>query len=504
MDVICKDNTTENETINKASVHILFNQVGRLLTRNSKPIDGTMAQKSLIQGLVSNIEGNSIPLLYVPGMLFPKHFWASATNDESSIIGSVPISCYRSCVRHPDGFASLLEMTRYHLTSSSSSTATDDNFISFCYDGLVNIASCGHDSRISSRSGFTVDNNTKSGLKIGDGDESNLKESLESTQAVMNLAAAAVRHPFDLFLTFTCNQKTFPGITFLYFWKESMEWTELVETWDVLGEAERNDVKRSMEMMYSSILARCWFEVKEIWINFIMESTSTALGKVTHGFFRDEYQEDTGNLPHIHGLIKIDRRGMDDEVFKEFLGDLQKNDIGNIVPTTEIASLVDMGLLRDIDDWVEVQHQAKSVLTHSCASGRCFVWTGPGPKDGFCKVQHPVFASDDPLENEYKSIPFEFSDVTLKVLERAKLYIPPREGEAKGQFLHDMFMPKKHVGKVLPRSPDKMSPVMTEHFLFSRASQNMQVVCATNGVARYVVKVSLYLFLLVFAYDVLS
>jgi hypothetical protein len=117
-------------------LHVLFNQFGRMLYRHNKPIDGTMTQMSLVQGLVSRIEGTSIPVLYLFGMLYPKHFWASATHDPSSILGCPPISCYRGTPTHPDGFASHIEMARNHLTHASSSSATDDNFASTHYDAI--------------------------------------------------------------------------------------------------------------------------------------------------------------------------------------------------------------------------------------------------------------------------------------------------------------------------------------------------------------------------------
>jgi hypothetical protein len=69
-----------------------------------------------------------------------------------------------------------------------------------------------------------------------------------------------------------------------------------------------------------------------------METTSTLLNKVTHAFFRDEYQEDSGNLPHIHGLVKLERGDLDNKEFFDFLGQLQKNSVGEIIPTTEIES----------------------------------------------------------------------------------------------------------------------------------------------------------------------
>jgi hypothetical protein len=154
------------------------------------------------------------------------------------------------------------------------------------YDIQSNIAGSSVDSRLVSRSGFKVDTSNKnSGLQVGDGDQADITEAVESCQAVMNLAAASVKHGFDLFLTYTCNQATHPGIRKLHEFKQSMKWTDKIEGYQHMAQWERNDVQTSMEMMHSNVLTRCWMEVRQLWVRFIMESTSTKLGRVTHGFF---------------------------------------------------------------------------------------------------------------------------------------------------------------------------------------------------------------------------
>ncbi len=55
-------------------------------------------------------------------------------------------------------------------------------------------------------------------------DRTNLSEGLDSRQAALNLAGAQPYVKFDLFLTFTCNQKCHPGVKHLYEWKEGCRW----------------------------------------------------------------------------------------------------------------------------------------------------------------------------------------------------------------------------------------------------------------------------------------
>jgi len=234
-------------------MHVVFNQAARLLRRYKKPIKGTQVQQSFVQRLVSTVYGHSFPLLYFHATIFPKHFWASATADQVTILGCLPISCYRG-VTHPDGFASSLEQGRNLSTHSSSSTSTDDFFIAHLWDIQTNLASLGVDSRMITRHGFTVSNTNASGLKTREKDGSDLTETLDSGQGALNLAAASVKCGFDIFLTYTCNQSTHPGISHLFKWKESKEWTSFVKGYTEFDSEQQREVDLSMEMAYSNIL----------------------------------------------------------------------------------------------------------------------------------------------------------------------------------------------------------------------------------------------------------
>jgi hypothetical protein len=252
-------------------------------------------QKSFVQRLVSTISGSSIPILYYNALLFPKHFYCSATRDKIATLGCAPISCYRGNIAHPDGFASNLERGRNLITHASSSTATDSHFLGHLYDIQANIAAMNLDSRLISSNGFRVSRASKSGLEVGDRNSSELTENVDSSTQVMNLAAAAERLGFDLFFTFTCNQSQHPGIRHLYKWKENEpSWSKQIKGYDTMPWEFKEDIRKSMEMAYTHVLTRTWLEVRKIWLEFIIYSTSTKLGKTSHAFFRDEYQDSSG------------------------------------------------------------------------------------------------------------------------------------------------------------------------------------------------------------------
>lgn len=138
-----------------------------------------------------------------------------------------------------------------------------------------------------------------------------------------------------------------------------------------------------MEMAYTQLLTRCWLEVRAIWIDFIMNSVSTLLGSIVVGFFRDKYQESSGNLSHIHALVGLDRGVMNNEEF------VKKNCVGDIIPGHKFKDYVEKGLISNTEDWREMKCCAHTYLRHRCNSKRCLVKSGPRQGRHFCKKNRP-------------------------------------------------------------------------------------------------------------------
>jgi len=344
-----------------APMHVLFNQLGSLCTRFNRRIKGTQFQQHFVQTVVSTLRGFSFPLLYLTGMLFPKHFWSTARHDPSAILGVMPVSTYKSRT-YNDGFSSLLQQSRTYATVSSSSTSTDHNFVSHLFDTLANKTMSGLDSRDFKRKGFRVSPSSENGIELGEGDDSKLNQSLDSTQAARNLAAGSQYVGFDVFVTLTLNASKHPGVCHLYKWKESMGWTKHVENWDYLTDEQKYEVKQSFEMAYTCILNRNWLETRKLLLDFIIHSARTILGKeCLDAFFRDEYQESSANVCHLHGLMSLSKKDMSNEEFKEFICSLQRNAVCDLILSHEIEDYIEEGLLRDLDDWEKFEDTAYEV-----------------------------------------------------------------------------------------------------------------------------------------------
>lgn len=482
---------------NSVPCHVLFNQAAALCTRWNKRIKGGTPQQNFAQRLVSTVTGYSVPLLYMMGCCFPKHYWSASSGDPTSILGCAPISCYSNST-NPHGYASTLHVSRNLLTHSSSSTSTCHNFTAFCYDIQANKASSGIDSRIIARNGFEVDVKSNNGLAARGKDESTLKESVDSHQLALDLAGTQPFIGWDLFLTFTCNQSQHPGIWHLHQWKESGAWKAKFPNHDRLADYDQDDVKRSFEMAYGTIVTRCWFEVRKLWLEYLMFSTTSILAKyskVSHAFFRDEYQEErSGNLPHIHGLFALQKDDYAIQEVKEHIDSLQACGVCDLFPRSKLDSYIEQGLFVNEDDWQthvpQLQELGAKILSHRCNQG-CLrrVDNGNGPPIYICRKVHPVKGRKDPTVSEMVPLPFKYSEPCLEILKDLG-YWKDGDGDAPmGYFSLDILQPKRHMGAVHPGCEENMSPVIDHFFATTKSMQNAQILTGECGaVSRYVAK----------------
>lgn len=468
--------------------HVILNQAGTVLQRHNHRISGSNAQTNFVQRMVATAPGESYPLLYMLGMLFPRHFYAEASKSSGAILGSPPICCYTT-QKNPYGFASNLDHSRLHLTNAGSSTSTDAHLTYFNYDVQCNSAMSNIDSRLATRHGFAVDEMSPYGIRLRNKGESDLSEGVDSHQAALNLAGTKPYMDIHLFLTFTCNQAEHPGIKHLHEWKSSRSWTRKIPGYDNMTLKEQREYIRAFEQAYGTIVSRSWFIVRKRWLEYITHSTSSAIGKPFHVFWRDEYQDKCGNLPHIHGLAALYKEDMENEKFSAAIYDLQRCSVLDLCSASEAEKMIGNGILKDYDDWKKMNEQAHRHLSHICGV-RCKVRVGAGEgEENFrCKKPNTVYESVDCAVHELQNLKYVYSDEFIELMDKLDLYNEPEVGVFQGDFKLPLLNPRRHVGKVHHGATDNMSPVCNEWFAALRSMMNYQVMHGTNGVARYVVK----------------
>ena len=493
IDVLPTDRTKE---LGRMPSYVLFNQCGFMGDRRNQRLSGTLAQRNFVQRLVASVDGESVPLLYLFGMLMPRHFYSAAQHHPSAILGAPPLCCYSSRT-HSYGIASNLQHSRLQITNADSSASTDSHLAFLHYDVQCNGALSEMDSRLIHRHGFVVDPMNKHGISLRQC-TNELEEGVDSHQAAMNLAGAQPYLEWDIFATFTLNHKDNPSTKALHAWKTQRKWTESIPGYIDMADDDREEYRIAFEQAYGGVVARCWFEAKKLWLEYLSYGKSVAGERPQNVFWRDEYQESSGNVSHIHGLIGMRKEDMANEEFRKKVMDLQRNSVLDLISASEVGGMIERGLLDDVEDWHEVQSLASRVLRHTC-NGRCKIRKGAGEgKENFvCKKTDVNRDSVDHNAHEFMRLKYEYCPETKKMLDEVGIdwTVMPVVGTGVGEFFDrvdnepvNLLNPTKHIGKIHRGEDDNLSPAVADWFAVWRSQMNYQILHGTNGAARYVVK----------------
>ena len=72
-------------------LHTVLNNCGTLLVRKQSKLNGSRRQQHFLHKIAAVSPGQSIPLLYPEGMLFPSLFWKGA--QDGGVLGAIPCAC---------------------------------------------------------------------------------------------------------------------------------------------------------------------------------------------------------------------------------------------------------------------------------------------------------------------------------------------------------------------------------------------------------------------------
>ena len=120
-------------------------------------------------------------------MSFPSFFYYMIQSC-GSILGAIPSSLLAS-TGSKHGFATPKDHIRARMSNYSSSTSSNQRYISLLYDILTNLTLNRQDSRIILNRGLVVASN-EVGLEVNHKDSSGLHDSIDSKQMVCNLCAS--------------------------------------------------------------------------------------------------------------------------------------------------------------------------------------------------------------------------------------------------------------------------------------------------------------------------
>ena len=170
---------------------------------------------------------------------------------------------------------------------------------------------------------------------------------------VRSICASQQYIKFDIFFTFTCAQKDFPGTSNLHHWKSSKEWASSIPNYQSMSEIEHKEFSDSIEELYSVIAFRNWMEARHLWLDHLFNDAATH-GTCSCLFSRCEYQKDSGNFPHEHTILALKKDTLNSWTIDQ-LNDLIATNVMEIVKPDDIVKHIADGLLtcpEDIDDVV--------------------------------------------------------------------------------------------------------------------------------------------------------
>ena len=378
---------------------VLFNQVGSCTTRQNNIIRGTNRQRNFVQKLCSTSPGQVSPLLQPEAAVFPRHFYVSAEHNAYTLLGARPLVLY-STRAHPYGYKSGLITSRIRMTSTHSTTGTDLTYMAHNFDELGNrLMSSSHSRDIYSR-GFVVEQNSTLGVGVRERGHTTLSQAVDSNKMVLRVGALQKWIDWNGFFTLTLNQKFFPGVAHLHEWKESMLWTRSIPNWINLSSNCQDDYKTAFENSYGVQAFSNWNTVQKIFLGHIKEHlTQLGGGACLDALFgRHEFQDDRGNFDHIHLLYRV-KPGMMNPNIESYLDSLISTSVIELVRTDDIESMVEEGLLENVEDVYSNQDLANIILRHICGRS-CLKRIGPGesPRNFRCRKIHSVKSNPNPTK----------------------------------------------------------------------------------------------------------
>ena len=457
---------------------VLLNNVGSLLARKTSKGSVSANFQYFLQKMVATVPGRSVPLVYPEAMLFPSIFWKD-DDSEGSLLGAIPCGALaHSATLKKAGIADLVAQIRSRITNPSLATSTDPRYLCYAFDVIVNLGCRHEDTRVVLHRGIV---GTESGIALREDNTSHFNvDSVDSRPTVNKLAAAVAEKQATYFFTHTPNASDHFGLAPLRKWLCSDE-ALVYNGADLSDPGSRDEVRNALKQSASVVLLRNWIETAIIYMDYISESQEYPLGEVEHIWWRFEFQDAVGNLPHVHALLWL-REGCEPLEVTE--GRI-RGSIMDLIRADEIDLLVAEGLLSCAEEAIEVQELARRVLGHICTS-RCQRRIGIEDGDVRCRVTDNAFESPDSSRYAVREINVQHSDKACQVLEELGLFVEDPSGNGYVPVV-DALKAVKHY----PPADDwdgKMLACNGRLFALTRSNQNLKIMTgylASRYLAKY-------------------
>jgi hypothetical protein len=286
------------EEIKSCPLHVLLNRQGHLLIRKDAKLRMNRRHANFFHRIISTTKGKTLPLVYAEALLFPDIFFFNT--NEGAILGAIPTALWTDAqkLKHL-GLASMRNHSKTRLSDPSILCSTDSRYHFMMFDCLVNLGMRGHDSRLILHRGF-ADKQDKDGVSFNENNSDSMyADNVEDKTNVHKLASLIGKSHPPYFFTQSCNQSTCRGLGKLREW--------------VINDAAIDCIKIKYNLTLQEARYILWKTaavfiqqvcdvIAKLWMRYIIYSKEEPLHKIEWAWWRKEFQNEAGNVSHIHAI----------------------------------------------------------------------------------------------------------------------------------------------------------------------------------------------------------
>jgi len=186
------------------------------------------------------------------------------------------------------------------LKNYRSQCCSDRRYHNLAFDVVNNELLTGCDTRVVMRRGFEHMNGqcSKTLMQM---DDTLSTDSVDNRETVKKLASMLREKQAPYFYAHTFNMSDHFGLKKLSKWIRKRK-HQIMSDVNVLHAVRREKVQAFIQSA-SVVLLRTCMEVGQIFMDYVVNSLERPLGKVIKFWWRFEFQDTKGNLPHIHSLL---------------------------------------------------------------------------------------------------------------------------------------------------------------------------------------------------------
>ena len=178
-------------------------------------------------------------------------------------------------------------------------------------------------------------------IRDREGTEELYDDNVDNRSNVHKLSRLCEEDPGHYFYTQSCNSSTARGLGILRKWVMSSEAVEKVMAKYKLTREEADQILRASAAPY---VQSTWNVFIDIWMNYIIKSPEQPLGPIDWAWMRKEFQDKTGNVSHLHVIMKTFFDASTKEGRQQIL-DKIRGALADLVRYDEIQKFVDLGIM---------------------------------------------------------------------------------------------------------------------------------------------------------------